>query len=122
MEKIKNEEESCKVILVGESAVGKTSLVSRFVRGKYDDTITCSTSTSYDSTSITFEDYNITLNFQLWDTAGQERFRGLTRLFYTNASIVVLVFDITDRRSFEELNNYWRNEIRENAPKDISKN
>ena len=122
MEKIKSEEESCKVILVGESAVGKTSLVSRFVRDKYDDTITCSTSTSYDSTSITFKDYNITLNYQLWDTAGQERFRGLTRLFYTNASIVVLVFDITDRRSFEELNNYWRNEIKENAPKDISKN
>ena len=121
-EEKKDGEKTCKAIMVGESGVGKTSLISQFARGKADEGVSSTTGASFDTATVKFEEFNITLNYQLWDTAGQERYRGLTRIFYIDASMVVFVYDITSRQSFEEVKNYWKNEILENAPKDISKN
>ena len=55
------------------------------------------------------------------DTAGQEKYRPLAKLFYKDASICILVYDITNWQSFEELKKYWIEQIKAQAPKDISK-
>ena len=65
------------------------------------------------------EDYNI--RFEIWDTAGQEHYRALAKLFYQNTNVCVLVYDITRKSSFNELQNYWYKEIKENAQTNVSK-
>ena len=58
---------------------------------------------------------------EIWDTAGQEKFRSLTRFFYKDAAIAILVYDITRKDSFEELKSYWLSQINQFASKNISK-
>ena len=58
------------------------------------------------------------MNFEIWDTAGQEKYRSLSQLFYKDASIAILVFDITNEESFEEIKNYWYGQIKECSPRD----
>lgn len=57
---------------------------------------------------------------QIWDTAGQEKYRSLTKIFYKDASVAVLVYDITRKASFDEVKDYWYNQLKEHAPKKIS--
>ena len=109
-----------KVILIGESGVGKTCIIVRFISDEFNETIS-TTGASYASKFITFEEYNKTVQYQIWDTAGQEKYRGLTKIFYKDARIVILVYDVTRRATFEEIKNYWYNQIKENSPKEISK-
>ena len=71
--------------------------------------------------NVIMEDEDQSIKFEIWDTAGQERYRSLAKVFYKNAAVCVLVYDITRKASFEELKNYWVKEIQENTPKDISK-
>ena len=71
--------------------------------------------------NVIFEEEKQTIKFEIWDTAGQEKYRSLAKVFYKNAAVCVLVYDITRKSSFEELKNYWVREIKDNAPKDISK-
>ncbi len=58
----------------------------------------------------------------IWDTAGQEKFRSMAKIFYKDANAVIFTFDITRRNSFEEIKNYWYQEIKNNAPKNLSIN
>ena len=58
---------------------------------------------------------------EIWDTAGQERYRALAKVFYKNADVCILVYDITRKSSFTELKNYWIKEIKENAKFNVSK-
>ena len=114
-------EKICKVILVGESGVGKTSIIVRFISGDYSTNVNSTTGASYASKMLNFEDYGKSVHFQIWDTAGQEKYRALTKIFYKDAKIVILVYDITNRKSFEEIRDYWYNQIKENALEEISK-
>ena len=66
------------------------------------------------------KDYNQSIKFEIWDTAGQEEYRALAKVFYKNAAVCILVYDITRKNSFEELKNYWVNEIKANALPNIS--
>ena len=119
----KNEGKSeiCKVVLLGESSVGKTCIISRFVDNEFDKEILSTTGASYANKTLKFKDYNNKeILFEIWDTAGQEKYRSLTQLFYKDASIAILVYDITNEESYNELKNYWVNQIIEFAPKDIS--
>ena len=116
-----NQKNSCKTILIGESGVGKTCIIVRFINNKYDEGTMSTTGANFISKSVEFEDYNETLLFQIWDTAGQERFRGLTKIFYKDAKIIILVYDTTNRKSFEEIKNYWYKQIKENTAGEISK-
>ena len=70
---------------------------------------------------IIMEDDNQSIKFEIWDTAGQERYRALAKVFYKNAAVCVLVYDITRKASFDELKNYWVKEIKENALPNVSK-
>eukprot|EP00340_Litonotus_pictus_P001207 CAMPEP_0170520132 /NCGR_PEP_ID=MMETSP0209-20121228/5372_1 /TAXON_ID=665100 ORGANISM="Litonotus pictus, Strain P1" /NCGR_SAMPLE_ID=MMETSP0209 /ASSEMBLY_ACC=CAM_ASM_000301 /LENGTH=165 /DNA_ID=CAMNT_0010806249 /DNA_START=120 /DNA_END=617 /DNA_ORIENTATION=+ len=64
-----------------------------------------------------FDQYEKNMKFDIWDTAGQEKFRSLTKIFYKETSVAVLVYDITRKDSFEEVKNYWYNQIKEHSPK-----
>ena len=113
-----------KVVLLGESSVGKTSIISRFIddafNQNYQNSIT-TTGASYATKRMMFKDYkNQIIKFEIWDTAGQEKYRSLTQIFYKDASIAILVYDITNESSFEEMQNYWYEQIKECSPKEIS--
>ncbi len=58
---------------------------------------------------------------KIWDTAGQEKYRALTKIFYKDASVAILVYDITRKQSFDEIKNYWYGQLKEHAPKKLSK-
>ena len=58
---------------------------------------------------------NQKIKFEIWDTAGQEKFRSLAKVFYNNASVCVMVYDITNKRSFEELKSFWADNVRDNV-------
>ena len=103
-----------KVIILGESGVGKTSLLTRFTEDKFYEETTSSIIKEYNKKLMSIEDK--TINFALWDTAGQEKFRTLVRSFYKDSSGVILVYDITKKNTFEELKNYWNKEIDEYCP------
>ena len=111
----------CKVVLLGESFVGKTSIISRFIDDVFISDIITTTGASYATKSIAFKDYNNkVIRFEIWDTAGQEKYRSLTQIFYKDASIAILVYDITSEKSYSEMENYWYKQLKEFAPKDIS--
>lgn len=111
--------ESCKVVLLGESGVGKTSIISQFMEQEFSDEQTATTGATFSTKSLQFEKYNKEVSFEIWDTAGQEKYRALTKMFYKDAAVAILVYDITRLDSFEELKSYWANQIKENAPKKI---
>ena len=110
----------CKVVLVGESGVGKTSLISRYTSDTFSSVILATTGASFATRIYTLEEENQDIKFEIWDTAGQEQFRSIAQIFYKNASCCILAYDITRRKSFEEIKNYWIGEIRMNAPNDAS--
>ena len=112
---------NCKVVLIGESGVGKTSILARYTLNSFKSQQLPTTGANFVSKIIILEDENKSIKFELWDTAGQERYRSLAKVFYKNAAVCVLVYDITRKSSFEELKNFWVAEIKDNTPSDTSK-
>ena len=112
------EEEAFKIVLIGESGVGKTSIISQFIQKIFQDDIQPSMGGTFTSKSLLFDDGKV-LRFDIWDTAGQEKYRALTQMFYKDANAAILVFDITRKDSFEELTKYWIEKIKENSSSDI---
>ena len=111
----------CKTILVGETGVGKTCLISRFANEEFNSEVEPTTSASYESKTLEFDDFNSSIEYQLWDTIGQEQYRGLAKIFYKDANIVILVYDITRKGSFDEMKDYWYKEVKDNSSEHISK-
>ena len=103
----------CKVVLVGETGVGKTAIISRFIRDSFLEGQEPSTMASYISKEILIEQFNIHLKLDIWDTAGQEKYRSLTKFFYKDAAIAILVYDVTNKSSFTELSEYWTHQLME---------
>ena len=99
--------ETAKVVLLGESGVGKTCIISQFISGVFDPDTVTSLSAQYLTKSIDFKEYNKSIKFEIWDTAGQERFRSLAKIFYKDARVICLVYDITNKKSFQELKDFW---------------
>ena len=108
----------CKIVLLGETGVGKTSIISRYVHNNFSDVLMSTTGASFATKKLEIDPQH-KIKFQIWDTAGQERFRSLAKIFYQNAAVAVLVYDITRRESFDKIKNFWIKEIKENAPSDI---
>jgi len=107
-----------KCVLLGETAVGKTCLIDRFVNNKFKPNFVSTMVGCYSSKDIFYEKLNRKIKFEIWDTAGQEDYRSINKIFYQNASVAILVFDITRKGTFEELKNYWYREVRDNSPQD----
>ena len=104
-----------KVVLLGESFVGKTAIASRFVtdsfdaNGAYQGTV----GASFLSKTITVD--NITCDLAIWDTAGQEVYRTLTPMYYRDAQIALIVFDITAENTFKEVES-WYKQVKDQSP------
>ena len=111
----------CKVVLIGESGVGKTSIISRYIHNTFKSHMTTTSGANFATKNLILEDENQSIKFEIWDTAGQERYRSLAKVFYKNASVCILVYDITRKKTFEELKNYWAKEIKESTDENISK-
>ena len=103
--------EKIKVVLVGESGTGKTSIIQRFAYKIFDPNCISSISSQFINQTIEYEEINKTLQFEIWDTAGQEKYRSMAKLFYKDAKIILFVYDITSRSSFEGIKNYWISQI-----------
>ncbi|XP_059812520.1 ras-related protein Rab-18-like [Hypanus sabinus] len=97
-----------KILLIGESGVGKSSLLLRFTDGTFDSEIASTIGVDFKVKTMRFDGNNVKL--AIWDTAGQERFRTLTPSYYRGAQGVILVYDVTRRESFVKLEN-WLNEL-----------
>ena len=109
--------ETIKVVLIGDSGVGKTSIIQRYVNDEYDPNIIFSSSAQFLTKTIELNELQ-TVKFDIWDTAGQEKFRALAKIFYKDARVIILVYDITNKVSFENLQQYWFKEIEENSISD----
>ena len=122
-----------KLLLIGNSSVGKSSLLFRFVENVWDDNFVPTIGVDFVNYIIyNFYIYNQTqklktlevngkkVKLQIWDTAGQERFKNITASYYRGGNGVLVVYDITDRDSFENLNS-WLIEIEKNANKNVYK-
>ena len=99
---------SYKLIIIGASGVGKSAILRRLVEDTFTDECQSTIGVDFDSKVLMVGDKRVKL--QIWDTAGQERFRSIAKSYYRNAVGVILVYDITDRKSFEELSQ-WLTEV-----------
>ena len=99
-----------KLVLLGESGVGKTSIIGRYVKNEFNENCGSSSTMSYVGKKLIKNGVKIQLN--IWDTIGQERFRSLSKLFFNDTKIVVLVYCIDNKKTFENLD-YWYNLYRE---------
>ena len=99
-----------KILLVGDSAVGKTTLILKYVDGKFSDSHITTIGVEYKDKEITVN--NRKINLQIWDTSGQERYRSITKNFYRNAHGIIFVFDVTNQTSFDHLKD-WLNSSNE---------
>ena len=114
--------QTCKVVLLGESGVGKTCIIARFINNTFEENLISTTGASYAGKTMTFDEFGgKSIKFEIWDTAGQEKYRSLTKIFYKDAGAAILVYDITRKESYEEIQKYWINQIKEFAPKNIGK-
>ena len=104
-----------KVVLLGESGVGKTSIISQFTANKFNPRFPTSVSAQFISKIIKFPQYNKSIKFDIWDTVGQEKYRSLAKIFYKDALIIIFVYDITTEFSFTAIKDFWFKETNENA-------
>jgi small GTP-binding protein len=103
---------NCKIILVGDSGVGKTTIIGRYLN-KFDKQEQSTIGASFANKTEDI-DGNIIL-FEIWDTAGQERFRSVNSIFYQKSYICIMVFDITKQESFDHLDNFWYEAVKQYA-------
>jgi small GTP-binding protein domain len=106
-----------KVVLLGDSGVGKSSIVLRFVADNFKADAEATIGASYMGKILQFNEKMI--KFNIWDTAGQERYHSLAKMYYRDANAAIMVYDITKKGSFEGLKR-WHKELTEFGPKDIA--
>ncbi|KAK6453980.1 uncharacterized protein RJT20DRAFT_100463 [Scheffersomyces xylosifermentans] len=107
-----------KLVLLGESAVGKSSIVHRFVKNTFDDMRESTIGAAFLTQTITLPESKTTIKFEIWDTAGQERYKSLAPMYYRNANAALCVYDITSRSSFSKAQD-WIKELKKQAPEGI---
>lgn len=111
---------SFKIVLLGETAVGKSCLISRYVNNQFLSNFVPTMGGCFSTKEITYDELNKKkINLQIWDTAGQEKYRSITKMFYKDASAAILVYDITREESFLEIKNFWFKEVKENSSEDL---
>ncbi|XP_069827728.1 ras-related protein Rab-39B-like [Dendropsophus ebraccatus] len=102
-----------RVLLLGDSGVGKTSLLRRYTEEAFTETTGPTVGVDFCS-RIEEPEAGVRVRLQFWDTAGQERYRAVTRSYYRNAACVILLFDLTGRKTFDSIQN-WYQEVTERA-------
>ena len=112
---MEKDEIGIKVTLIGESSVGKTSIINRYTRDDFAQDLESTLGANYSQKKIVRHGKKIRLD--LWDTAGQEKYRAIGRHFYKESYIVCLVYDITSKSSFENIKKIWYPELKEYGEK-----
>ena len=102
------------LILLGNSGVGKTNFIERYTKNVFQPLFLSTNGISHKTKKLKINEQTI-YNLTLWDTAGQERFRSIPRRYYQNSDGILILFDITDRNSFEEVSK-WMSDINEYGP------
>ena len=110
---------TCKVVLVGDSGVGKTCIIQRYVNNDYSENTESTSTSTYTCKTIEYKEFNKTISFDIWDTAGQELYRALARNFYLNASIGILVYDIRRKESFNSIKDYWYEQLKNSGEENM---
>mmetsp|Transcript_58048 Transcript_58048/g.121320 ORF Transcript_58048/g.121320 Transcript_58048/m.121320 type:complete len:217 (-) Transcript_58048:9-659(-) len=105
-----------KLVFLGDQSVGKTSIITRFMYDKFDSTYQATIGIDFLSKTMYLDDRVVRL--QLWDTAGQERFRSLIPSYIRDSSVAVIVFDVTNKESFENTGK-WIDEVRQERGEDV---
>ncbi|MFH4977166.1 hypothetical protein AB6A40_003875 [Gnathostoma spinigerum] len=105
-----------KLVLLGESAVGKSSLVLRFVKGQFHEYQESTIGAAFLTQTVCLDD--TTVKFEIWDTAGQERYHSLAPMYYRGAQAAIVVYDITSQESFAKAKN-WVKELQRQASPNI---
>ena len=95
-----------KILIIGNTAVGKTSMILKYVDNEFPEAHMATIGVEFKNKTIETNKYKVTLN--IWDTAGQERFRSLTKSFFNNANGIIFVYDITKEETFEGVKNWMR--------------
>jgi Ras-related protein Rab-1A len=105
-----------KVLIIGNSGVGKSCLLLRFAEDMFSDNYISTIGVDFKIRKLDVEGKSVKL--QIWDTAGQERFRTITKSYYRGSNGIVVVYDITDRESFDQVQ-HWMSEIDAHASSDV---
>ena len=113
-----NQEDGVKVILIGESGVGKTNLINIAIGDNFSENEKSTTASTLSLKKIKLN--NKEYNLDLWDTIGQEQYRQLTKIFFNNSKIVIFVYDITNKDSFEALPS-WKKDVEDQLGEDYIK-
>ncbi len=101
--------EKIKIILVGESEVGKTCIINQYINQEFEQNHLTTIGVGESKKEIEIENTNLKL--EIWDTAGQEQYRATNKIFMKGAKIALLVYDITNEKSFEQIN-YWHETVK----------
>ena len=111
-EESKEDKINLKILILGDSSVGKTSLLLKYTDGYFPTIYVATIGVEYKIKKITIN--NININLQIWDTAGQERFRSITQSFIKGADGILYVYDITQKKTFDDLKT-WISQSEESA-------
>jgi small GTP-binding protein len=106
-----------KIVVMGNTGVGKTSVLHRYTQNKFDPRNTTSTTGAFFVTKKVFVG-GLKVRLQLWDTAGQERFRSMAPMYYRGANAALLLYDITNASTFDDIRG-WLEELKKNCPSDL---
>ena len=104
-----------KILTLGESSVGKTCILRRYVEGQFFKNQISTIGIDFKSKNLKINNHEIRL--KIWDTAGEERFRNITSQYYKGAEGIILVFDLTKKESFDKIND-WIKQIKLNTQSD----
>lgn len=105
-----------KLVLLGESGVGKSSLAQRLMKDEWNENLSSTVGASFFRYSCPVGD--VAVNFDIWDTAGQERYKSLASMYYRGAAAALVVYEITSYDSFERAK-YWIRELQANSPETV---
>ena len=106
-----------KLIIIGDTGVGKSSVLKRAVKNIFDENYQATI--GFEFLLMHFKVNDLKLKLQIWDTCGQEMYRSLVQGFYHNSSLALLVYEINNKKSFENLE-FWLKDLRQHTEKDLS--
>ena len=107
-----------KILLLGDSSVGKTCFLKRYTDNTFQDAYLSTIGFDFKFKTVTLKSGK-KVKVQLWDTAGQERFRTIAKSYYKGAHGIILIYDVTNRKTFENIRK-WLNQIKEETSNKIS--
>ena len=114
--KQESKELEIKICLLGDVNVGKTSIASRFCKNSFNENYINTIGGAYQQQNIVLNN-GAKIKLHIWDTSGQDRFRSMTNLYYRDAQVAILTYDVTNEQSLDSLN-YWLNELNEKVEVD----